>query len=109
MEFKELQNKIIETAMEYGELQGISIDEEFVMLKLTEEVGEFNQALLTKKGKCREVKRVSEDQAHENLSIELADVAGMALLCAHVLEIDLEEAIERKWIKKEFHDKTSRN
>jgi NTP pyrophosphatase (non-canonical NTP hydrolase) len=31
----------------------------------------------------------------------LADVVGMAIINAHLLGIDLEEAIDKKWINKE--------
>ena len=104
MKFKELQQHIVDNAIKYGELHDVPIDEEFVMYKLVEEVGELYQALLTKKGKCRTRKRLSEDEAHAEVSKEMADVVGMALLCAHILEIDLQDAIEKKWMHKESKD-----
>ena len=36
----------------------------------------------------------------KELSKELADVVGMAIVNAHLLNIDLEDAIDRKWINK---------
>jgi NTP pyrophosphatase (non-canonical NTP hydrolase) len=101
MEFKELQQKIVKNALDYGKRHDLEIDEEFALVKLFEEVGELAQAILIHKKKCRKVKLVSEDISKKELSKELADVVGMAIVNAHVLGIDLEDAIDKKWINKE--------
>lgn len=101
MDFKELQNKVIKNALEYGERHNLKIDEEFALVKLFEEVGEFAQAILIHKKKCRIKKIVSEDVSKKELSKELADVVGMAIVNAYLLGIDLEDAIDKKWINKE--------
>lgn len=101
MDFKELQQKVIKNALEYGERHNVKIDEEFALIKLFEEMGEFAQAILIHKKKCRTKKLVSEDVSKKELSKELADVVGMAIVNAHLLNIDLEDAIDKKWINKE--------
>ena len=101
MEFKELQNKITENALAYGKKYDIKVDEDFALLKLYEEVGEFAQAVLVYKKKSRPEKYVSEEIAKEELAKELADVMGMVIVNAHFLNIDLEEALNKKWLKRE--------
>ena len=44
---------------------------------------------------------MSEDASKKELAKELADVVGLAILNAHLLDIDLEDAINTKWINKE--------
>lgn len=101
MDFKELQQKVVKNALDYGERHSIKIDEDFALIKLFEEVGEFAQAILIHRKKCRTKKLVSEEVSKKELSKELADVVGLAIVNAYLLNIDLEEAIDKKWINKE--------
>lgn len=100
MEFRELQEKVVANAMNYGKKCNIEIDEDFALLKLYEEVGEFAQAVLIHRKKSRPEKYVSEELSKIELGKELADVVGMAIVNAHLFGIDLEEAIDRKWINR---------
>lgn len=101
MEFKELQQKIVQNAIGYGERHNVKIDENFALVKLFEEVGEFAQAVLIHQKKCRTSKIVPEDISKKELAKEIADVVCIAMLNAHLLGIDLEDAIDKKWINKE--------
>ncbi|MFA4999891.1 MAG: phosphoribosyl-ATP pyrophosphohydrolase [Patescibacteria group bacterium] len=101
MTFKEVQKKVVENAIRYGKEYNVEIDEDFALIKLYEEIGEFSQAVLIYRKKSRPEKYVAEDVSKKELAKELADVVGMAMVNAHLLEIDLEEAIEKKWINKE--------
>jgi len=101
MDFKELQNKAIKNAIDYGKKYNVKIDEDFALLKLYEEVGEFAQAVLIHRKKSRPEKHVSEEISKKELAKELADIVGMAIINAYLLGIDLEEAIDKKWINKE--------
>lgn len=101
MNFKTLEQKIIKNAFGYGKRHQIKIDQEFAAVKLFEEVGEFAQALLIHQKKCRESKFVSQEISKQELGKEIADVIGMAIINAHLLGINLEEAIDKKWIHKE--------
>ena len=105
MKFKDIQDKAVKRAMEYGERHNLKIDEEFAIVKLFEEVGEFSQAVLIHKKKSRPEKYVSEEVSKRELAKELADVVGIAMLNAHLLDIDLEEAITKKWITREWIEK----
>ena len=100
MEFNELQSKVMANAFDYGKRYGVEIDQNFALLKLYEEVGEFAQAVLIHRHKSRPEKYLPEEQSKAELSKELADIIGMALVNAHLLGIDMEEAIDRKWISK---------
>lgn len=96
-----MQNKVVQNAINYGKKYNVQIDEDFALLKLYEEVGELAQAVLIHRKKSRPEKYVSEEISKKELGKELADVVGMAIINAHLLGIDLEEAIDKKWINKE--------
>lgn len=99
MDFTTLYTKVVQNALNYGQKYNISIDEEFAFMKLMEEMGEFAQALLILKQKSRPEKFLLDHEAKEEVAKELADVVGMAFVNAHVLWIDLEQALSKKWIK----------
>lgn len=102
MEFKEIQEKVVKNTLIYGEKYGIKIDDDFALIKLYEEVGEFSQAVLIHRKKSRPEKHVSEEESKKELAKELADIMGMLIVNAHLLDIDLEEAIIKKWITREW-------
>ena len=101
MDFNELQNKMIKNLMNYGKNYNVKIDEDFALLKLYEEVGEFAQAVLVHRKKSRPEKYLSEELSKKELGNELADIIGMTIVNAHLLGIDLEKAIQDKWIDRE--------
>lgn len=100
MEFQELQRLVVANALNYGEKYHVKIDEDFAILKLYEEVGEYSQALLIHRKKSRPEKHLSEELSKEEVAKELADVLGMTIVNAHLLGIDLEKALDKKWIHK---------
>lgn len=95
-----MQQKIVKSAEDYGVRHNLKIDKYFVFAKLFEEVGEFAQAMLIHQKKCRKKKLVSEDASKKELAKELSDVFGFVLLNAHLLDIDLEDALDKKWIQR---------
>jgi len=99
MDFKELKEKMLATAKLYGKRFHIEMDQNFAVLKLYEEVGEFSQAVLIHKKQCRPEKCKDFDCSKEELGKELTDIIGMAVINADLLGIDLEEAILKKWCK----------
>lgn len=64
------------------------------MLKLTEEMGELSNEVLTKLGLQRKEKVEAYEELH--LEDELADVIGSAILLAVELDIDLAAILKRK-------------
>ena len=102
MKFKDIEKKVIQNAIRYGKEHNVEIDEDFALLKLYEEVGEFAQAVLIHRKKSRPEKHVSKNISKKEMAKELADIVGMAMVNAHLLDINLEEAIDKKWINKEW-------
>lgn len=102
MDFKDVEKEIIKTFENYSQECNIKINKNFVLMKLYEEIGEFTQAVLIHENKCRPEKFLSKEKSKKELAKELADVVGMAIVCANVFNIDLEEAIDKKWITREW-------
>ena len=100
MEFKELQNKVFAVEKAYGKKFGIEIDEDYTLLKLYEEMGEMSQAILISRKKCRPEKYPGEQEAKEKLAEEMADVLGLLITNAKLLNIDLEKALDKKWLSR---------
>lgn len=100
MTFKEIQNGILEVARVYGQRFNVNIDQDFAILKLYEEVGEFAQAVLIHKKKSKPEKYRSEKETKEKLGEELADIISMAIVNANLFGIDIERAIKEKWLDK---------
>jgi NTP pyrophosphatase (non-canonical NTP hydrolase) len=68
---------------------------DWYLLKLQEEVGELTQAYLAVTGRSR---KPADDQARAHLAREMADVLGMLLLLARDEGIDLDQAVQDKWL-----------
>lgn len=101
MDFKILQKKVVKNAKNYGKKYKVKIDKDFALLKLYEEVGELTQAILVHRKKCRPEKYMTCRISKAELAKELADVMGIIIVNAHLFGIDLEKAIDKKWINKE--------
>lgn len=101
MELKELQQKIVQNVKNYGKNYSIDVNEEFAFMKLIEEVGEFAQAKIIHDKKSRPEKFLPEAESKQNLANELADVVGVSIYMAELLDIDLEQALKDKWIERE--------
>ncbi len=106
MDFKELEEKVIKNAKRYCRDCDIELDEDFALLKLYEEVGELAQSVLIHRKKCRKEKYVSKKESKEELAKEIADILGMLIVVSYILEIDMEEAIKKKWIAQLKKEKT---
>jgi len=99
MDYRKLEEGIIDNALEYGKKYNLEIDEDFALIKLYEEVGEYAQAVLIHRKKCRPEKFVDEAVSKKEMAMELADVVGMAVVNAHAQGIDLLAALQEKWLK----------
>ena len=100
MYFKELQKRILETAKRYQNEHNLTLDENVAVTKLFEEVGEFAEAVLIHRKKSRPEKHLPFEESKKKVSEELADIVGMVIINADHLGIDLEEAIQNKWINR---------
>ena len=82
---------------DYAQKFSVERTADWFLLKLTEEVGELIQSYLRYAGQARE-NDMSEAELRRDLENELADVLGMTLLVANHYNIDLEDAVSRKWL-----------
>ena len=100
MTFEEIRSGILKVADLYSERFNVKIDQDFAVLKLFEEVGEYAQAVIVHKKKSKPEKYISYEDAKKQLGEELADIIGMAIINADFFDIDIQNAIEEKWLKR---------
>ena len=100
MNLDEIQTLISANAERYAKKHGVTIDREFLFLKLMEESGELAEAMLIHEGQCRTRKKVDQAEANLQLENELADVLGTVLLMASVFDVDVLSALDRKTLQK---------
>lgn len=100
MTFDEMQNGILEVAKIYGKRFDVDIDQDFAILKLYEEVGEYAQAVLIHRKKSKPEKYKSAKETKEMLGEELADIIGMVIVNADLFGINLKKAIQDKWLNR---------
>jgi NTP pyrophosphatase (non-canonical NTP hydrolase) len=87
-----LTSQVERVSDRYAELFGIERSEDWYLLKLQEELGELVQAHLKLSGRGR---GTVAPQARED---EAADVLCMLLLYCRRYGIDLDAAVDRKWL-----------
>jgi len=102
MEIKKLQKKASKVFLDNLIRDDIKVNDDYLLLKLTEELGEFTQSYLVHKKRCRPAKYISSQKSKKELSKELSDVLGLILVIAEELKIDVEEALIKKWITREW-------
>lgn len=102
MEIKQLQKKASNVFLNNLKRDDIKVSDDYLLLKLTEELGEFAQAYIVHKKKCRPAKYLSPKISKKELSKEISDVLGLILVIAENLNIDIEEALVKKWITREW-------
>lgn len=102
MEIKKLQKQASRVFLDNLKRDNIKISDDYLLLKLTEELGEFTQSFLIHKKRCRPAKYLSTPESKKELSKELSDVLGLVLVIAEKLKIDLEESLVKKWITREW-------
>ncbi len=99
MEFKEIEQIVLRRSRKYCEENNIDFNKDVALIKLYEELGEFSQAILIHNKKCRADKYLPEEISKEKLAMEIGDVMGLLIVNAHLLGIDLEKAVIKKWTK----------
>ncbi|MDO8150679.1 pyrophosphatase [Isoptericola sp. b408] len=82
----------------YERVFDVPRSDDWLVLKLHEEVGELTQAYLARSGRSRDR---GEDAAAVDAAFraELADVLGMLLLVARRFDADLDAEVQRKWFR----------
>ena len=93
MNIKDLQDAVLRISDIYAREHSIDRDRDWALLKLQEELGELTQEHLRLTSRAR---GVANPQAQAD---EAADVLGMLLIYCHRANIDIEDAMQRKWLK----------
>ena len=104
--FLELSERICEVGEIYARAHNITRTPDWYLLKLTEELGELTAEHLLLNGQARP----NEDGSggtREALENEAADLFGQFVLYLRANDIDIEAAIERKWLRHLDAYKTS--
>jgi NTP pyrophosphatase (non-canonical NTP hydrolase) len=102
MEINQLQKKATKVFLNNLKRDNIEISDDYLLLKLTEELGEFIQSYLVHQKRCRPAKFLPSKTSKKEISKELADVLGLILVIAETQKIDIEEALIKKWITREW-------
>lgn len=97
MEIRATAQRIDAISRRYADIYGFERSTDWLMLKLQEEVGELAQAYLATTGRQRD-KGHSPEEIERRFSLELADALGMLLALAEATGVDIEQAIDDKWL-----------
>lgn len=97
-----MQKSVEAVSVQYAKTFEIDRTGTWFMLKLQEEVGELVQAFLAMKGMGRD-RGYSEEELRDRFAQECADVLAQFLLLAKNEEVDLEAAIQEKWLSRLGH------
>lgn len=93
MDLKALQADVLRISDIYAAEHAIDRDRDWALLKLQEELGELTAEHLRLSGRAR---GTPDETA---LGDEAADILGMLLIYCARAGIDLEAAMQRKWLK----------
>lgn len=96
--FDELSDRIGQVGELYARVHGIERNADWYLLKLTEELGELTAEHLLLAGRAKPNSDGSGG-TREALESEAADLFGQFILYCRANQIDIEAAIERKWLR----------
>ena len=97
MGIAKLTSDVEEVSAFYAAKNDIDRTDDWLILKLNEEVGELTQAYLAKQGQSRDKGRTAEE-LDADFRAELADVLSQVLLIANRHGVDLEDESAEKWL-----------
>lgn len=97
MDIATLQAEVEAVSAFYAERHGIDRTDDWLLLKLGEEVGELTQAYLARCGQARDKGRTAQER-EQDFRAELSDVLAQVLLIAERFQVDLPAEVGRKWL-----------
>lgn len=106
MDIHKITQLVEEVSLTYTNKFEITRDSDWFLFKLQEELGELTQAYLMMSQRAR-TKGKSTKNLHKDFQDEVADVFCHILLLAHHHNIDIEKAVEEKWLKWTTKSKNS--
>ena len=92
LDLKALQADVRRISDIYAHEHSIDRDRDWALLKLQEELGELTAEHLRMSGRARGVADAGK------LGDEAADVLGMLLIYCQMAGVDIEQAMQRKWL-----------
>lgn len=92
MNLSDLSSSVLRISDLYAAEHGIDRSGDWAILKLQEELGELTAEHLRLSGRAR------GEPSEQALGDEAADVLGMLLIYCDRAGIDLEQAMQRKWL-----------
>lgn len=97
MKLKKLTHELEKVAVIYAKKYKIKRTGDWYVMKIQEELGELTAAYLklTKRGRT---KKKTRKELEENFKEEFADVLSMLLLFAKNQKIDMDKALQEKWL-----------
>ena len=98
MDLKILSEKLDEVSLLYTKNYKIKRDADWYILKLQEELGELIQSYLMLVGQARK-KGKTKAEIRSVFEAEIADVFSHVVILAKYFDVDLEKAVEKKWLK----------
>ena len=98
MELTELGDEVEIISRVYERRFGVPRTDDWLVLKLHEEVGELTQAYLARSGRSGD-RGAGAEAVDAAFRAELADVLAQVLLVARRFDVDLEAEIDRKWVR----------
>ena len=96
-----LTQRLEALAKRYGRVHNVPQDGDWLVLKLSEEMGEVSRAWLALHGRTQHGKGLSEAELRQDLAHELADMMCFLIVMAGRNGIDLNQAITEKWLQFE--------
>ncbi len=97
MELNYYIEKLELVSAKYAEKNEISRDDDWFVFKLQEEMGELTQQYLMLTNRARK-KGLTNEEIRNKMEDEVADVLGQVLLLSNHFDINIEQALERKWL-----------
>jgi len=100
VELAELTDRLERISAGYAVREGFSRGDDWFLLKLVEELGELTQVQLALTGRGKD-RGWDEAELDRRMAEEVADVLGHVLLLARRHGVDVDAAIEAKWLRWE--------
>jgi NTP pyrophosphatase (non-canonical NTP hydrolase) len=97
MSISTLMDQLEAASESYARRYNFDRSDDWLMMKLLEEIGELVQANNRLTGRSRIKEPLTAEDLKHSLADELADSFGMIVVLARRHNVDLAAAIERKW------------
>lgn len=97
MDIRQMAREVEDVSAFYASNNTIDRTDDWLVLKLNEEVGELTQAYLARAGRARDKGR-TPDELEADFRAELADVFAQVLLIANRFDVDIADEVKSKWL-----------